>query len=74
MLVAPIFVVYLRKNVLGEKMKDLDKDIEKCLEINIDALVDVGYIKSKQDLSEEELVTLKKVIEHSKGLDYNNKL
>lgn len=41
------------------------KDIEKCLETNIQALINAGFIKSKEDLSIEELEELKKVIEHA---------
>lgn len=41
------------------------KDIEKCLEINIQALINAGFIESKDDLSIEELKELKKVIEHA---------
>lgn len=46
-------------------MKDLDKNIEKCMKNNIEALIKVGYIESKNDLSEKELAELKKVIEHA---------
>ncbi|MCD2348712.1 MULTISPECIES: hypothetical protein [Clostridium] len=46
-------------------MKASDKDIDKCLEINIQTLIDAGFIKYKEDLSKEELEELKKVIKHA---------
>lgn len=55
-------MVYLRKNVLGEI---LIKDIEKCLEVNIEALKGAGYIDNNEELSEKELAELRKVIEHA---------
>lgn len=42
------------------------KDIRKCLEVNMQALRDAGYIDDNEELSEEELVELRKVIEHAK--------
>lgn len=42
------------------------KNIDKCLEVNIQALKDAGFIKSKDDMSKEELDELRKVIEHAK--------
>lgn len=42
------------------------ENIEKCLDINIKALKDAGYIRSKENLSEEELKKLREVIEHAK--------
>lgn len=46
-----------------------DKNIDTCLELNIQALIDAGYIQSKEDLSDKELADLKKVIEHAKCED-----
>lgn len=50
-------------------MKNLDKDIESCIEFNINTLIKTGFIKDKNDLSAKELADLKKVIKHAKGLD-----
>lgn len=44
----------------------MNEDIEKCLKVNIEALIEAGYIDSKDDMSEEELEELKRVIEHAK--------
>lgn len=41
------------------------KDMEKCLEINIQGLIDAGYINSKDDLTAKNLEELKKVINHA---------
>ncbi|WP_234121188.1 hypothetical protein [Clostridium hydrogenum] len=42
------------------------KDIEKCLEVNIQALKDAGFIDDDEELSEKELSELRKVIKHAK--------
>lgn len=42
------------------------KDIEKCMEVNIQALKDSGYIDDNEELSEEDLDELRKIIEHAK--------
>lgn len=43
-----------------------DKNIDKCLEINIQALKDAGYIGNNKKLSEKEIDELKKIIGHAK--------
>lgn len=43
-----------------------DKNIDKCLEINIQALKDSGYIDDNEELSEKELAELRKIIKHAK--------
>lgn len=66
-------MIYLIKQSLGEVlMKDLNKDIEKCIEINIQALVDAGYIKNKDDMSEKDLEQLRKIIEHNLNASHVN--
>lgn len=42
------------------------KDIDKCMEVNIKALKDTGYIDDDEELSEKELAELKKIIQHAK--------
>lgn len=49
-----------------------DKNIDKCLEINIQALKDAGYIKDGEELSEKELAELRKIIEHAKCKNCGN--
>lgn len=48
------------------------KDIEKCLEFNIKALKDAGYIDDNEELSDKELEELKKIIEHAKCQNCGN--
>lgn len=53
-------------------MKDLDKNISKCLEINIQSLIDAGYYKSKEDIPNNDIEELKKCIKHAECSNYDN--
>lgn len=42
-----------------------NKDINECLKVNIQALKEFGLINNTEDLSEEDIKNLKKIIEKS---------
>lgn len=44
----------------------MNKNIDKCLEINIKDLKDSGYIDDNEELSEKEIEELRKIIQHAK--------